>query len=401
MDAFKKSFLMVLLCLSFVCCAAAWGDLTQEYVCEEAVEKSWGSSYVDKCFAQTAENRESLCTLLREVRGEDAYSLCMRRPYVHPALVPYMVFNDSALHYNYESCPLPKSDVQLRSWACNDSGRNLAGEQASFWLSSMNQSFGCQRIYRFCIGSNYFSDSFMPLYQLMYATPASVEEMDARVDKLIAEGKKPWGIDVSAAFQAKSKPRSVRRFEVSSRMFDDIIIRLAGLAGEQPEELVQPDDASCSDNIKNQGESGVDCGGPCKACVIQKAENCSDGMQNQDEIGVDCGGPCAACVEPDVGGGLVIPEYVTQAVMGAFLIGVIFLLLAAAAVVVVTIVRSRKRTPEAGSPTEGLDEALELPEPAQPPRMRPKTSAEVTDDTGLDEIGNRLDDIKSTLKRLE
>jgi hypothetical protein len=87
--------------------------------------------------------------------------------------------------------------------------------------------------------------------------------------------------------------------------------------------------------------------------------------------------------------------------MGAFLIGVIFLLLAAAAVVVVTIVRSRKRTPEAGSPTEGLDEALELPEPAQPPRMRPKTSAEVTDDTGLDEIGNRLDDIKSTLKRLE
>lgn len=47
---------------------------------------------------------------------------------------------------------------------------------------------------------------------------------------------------------------------------------------------------TCTDGIQNQGETGVDCGGPCPACV-----SCSDGIQNQGETGVDCGGPCPAC----------------------------------------------------------------------------------------------------------
>jgi len=48
--------------------------------------------------------------------------------------------------------------------------------------------------------------------------------------------------------------------------------------------------ASCNDGIQNQGETGVDCGGPCSACP-----SCNDGVQNQGETGVDCGGPCSAC----------------------------------------------------------------------------------------------------------
>ncbi|MBN2014301.1 MAG: hypothetical protein JW778_03895 [Candidatus Altiarchaeota archaeon] len=47
---------------------------------------------------------------------------------------------------------------------------------------------------------------------------------------------------------------------------------------------------SCFDGIKNQGEEGVDCGGPCDPCI-----SCSDGIQNQGETGIDCGGPCAPC----------------------------------------------------------------------------------------------------------
>jgi hypothetical protein len=52
-------------------------------------------------------------------------------------------------------------------------------------------------------------------------------------------------------------------------------------------ESVQP---TCSDGIQNQGETGIDCGGPCRACAT-----CFDGIQNQDETGVDCGGVCSAC----------------------------------------------------------------------------------------------------------
>ena len=47
---------------------------------------------------------------------------------------------------------------------------------------------------------------------------------------------------------------------------------------------------SCSDGIKNQGETGIDCGGPCPACT--NGPTCSDGIQNGDEEGVDCGGSC-------------------------------------------------------------------------------------------------------------
>ncbi|MBI2967542.1 MAG: hypothetical protein HYY40_06990 [Bacteroidetes bacterium] len=47
---------------------------------------------------------------------------------------------------------------------------------------------------------------------------------------------------------------------------------------------------SCNDGIKNQNETDVDCGGACQACPT-----CSDGIKNQGEAGIDCGGPCTAC----------------------------------------------------------------------------------------------------------
>jgi hypothetical protein len=53
--------------------------------------------------------------------------------------------------------------------------------------------------------------------------------------------------------------------------------------------------ATCSDGIQNQGEIGVDCGGPCPACGGGGGgggATCNDGVQNQGEAGIDCGGPC-------------------------------------------------------------------------------------------------------------
>ena len=48
---------------------------------------------------------------------------------------------------------------------------------------------------------------------------------------------------------------------------------------------------TCTDGVKNQGEQGIDCGGPCSnACP-----SCADGILNQDETAVDCGGSCDPC----------------------------------------------------------------------------------------------------------
>jgi hypothetical protein len=46
--------------------------------------------------------------------------------------------------------------------------------------------------------------------------------------------------------------------------------------------------ATCFDNLQNQGETGLDCGGPCKPCAT-----CADRKKNQAESGIDCGGPCS------------------------------------------------------------------------------------------------------------
>lgn len=51
--------------------------------------------------------------------------------------------------------------------------------------------------------------------------------------------------------------------------------------------------ATCFDEVQNQDETRVDCGGPnCPACPA----TCDDGVLNQDEQFVDCGGPnCDPC----------------------------------------------------------------------------------------------------------
>lgn len=67
-----------------------------------------------------------------------------------------------------------------------------------------------------------------------------------------------------------------------------------------------PPGATCSDGIQNQGETGIDCGGPCQPCPT--SATCSDGIQNQGETGIDCGGPCQPCPPPPPppGGGTVL-----------------------------------------------------------------------------------------------
>jgi hypothetical protein len=73
--------------------------------------------------------------------------------------------------------------------------------------------------------------------------------------------------------------------------------------------------ATCSDGVRNGGETDTDCGGPCppcadgQSCVTQndcqsrvctnnvcRVPTCDDGVKNGSETGVDCGGgTCPGC----------------------------------------------------------------------------------------------------------
>src|SRR5689334_17578183 len=72
--------------------------------------------------------------------------------------------------------------------------------------------------------------------------------------------------------------------------------------------------ASCGDDLRNGGETGVDCGGPCpRKCAdgvacggardcasgicaggLCVSTACSNGVRDGDETDVDCGGSCPA-----------------------------------------------------------------------------------------------------------
>lgn len=63
---------------------------------------------------------------------------------------------------------------------------------------------------------------------------------------------------------------------------------------------------TCSDNVQNGFEEGIDCGGNCPTVCpsVDSPGTCSDSIRNQGETGIDCGGPCSACKGEDDGLGL-------------------------------------------------------------------------------------------------
>lgn len=59
----------------------------------------------------------------------------------------------------------------------------------------------------------------------------------------------------------------------------------------KPEKFDRNKYGNCADNIKNQNEQDVDCGGRCLPCG-----SCDDGIKNSGESGIDCGGRCVSCI---------------------------------------------------------------------------------------------------------
>ena len=69
-----------------------------------------------------------------------------------------------------------------------------------------------------------------------------------------------------------------------------LVARLLVFSACKKETKSEASTGTCSDGVKNQDESEVDCGGVCSKCIT-----CSDGIKNQGETDIDCGGPCSPC----------------------------------------------------------------------------------------------------------
>lgn len=63
---------------------------------------------------------------------------------------------------------------------------------------------------------------------------------------------------------------------------------------------------TCYDGEINNGEEGLDCGGPCVPCDTTNG-TCFDGILNQGEEDVDCGGPCNDCITDST---ILAPDFI-------------------------------------------------------------------------------------------
>lgn len=315
--------ILVFVCILFSGLTAAWGQETHKYICEKAVLGIWGEDSVGDCLlAGDLQLQESVCEIIREVKDEGEYDNCIKKTsqgeFIHPSVVPDAVFNDTWLHYDYSRCPIPEREVLTRKWICNESGKNLAIEQAMLWFNKAREAQDeCMRVYEFCIGSNYFSDSYMPLYQTMYSSEESGRDMENGVDNAITGGEFPWTVHVFSVFKHKGM-RDTQGFEIKSQDIEEIIEDLIKEGGSIAEfKPYIPEREDCDDGIKNQDETDIDCGGSCKPCTDGmnclsnsdckgnychenscRTPSCSDGIKNQGEEDVDCGGSCNSCPKP-------------------------------------------------------------------------------------------------------
>ena len=86
--------------------------------------------------------------------------------------------------------------------------------------------------------------------------------------------------------------------------------------GSDPPAAMNPPAASCSDGLRNGGETDADCGGSCGPCADGRACSatadctsgvcqggtchaaaCGDKVKNGSETGIDCGGACGPCAD--------------------------------------------------------------------------------------------------------
>jgi hypothetical protein len=142
--------------------ASGWGVETHEYVCEQAVSGSWGVQAVEQCLTYNRTLQDALCDRLRQDAGDAAYGRCVletgRGVFLHPAVIPDVIFNDSSGKYDYSRCPVKGRENQ--ELVCGDPDVRPAVDNSERWfVKSMNADDLCLRVAYFCIASNYYADS--------------------------------------------------------------------------------------------------------------------------------------------------------------------------------------------------------------------------------------------------
>lgn len=197
-------WLAIVFLLIFTSSTVAWGPKTHEFFCKETVINVWGHETYSRCFERIS--RQQLCS----AAGDQYMKTCFNNP-VQPWVMPDYLFKDFELHEDYSNCPINKG--YERNWICGNTSENYATRASEVWFSlAKNSSNLCQRVHRFCIGSNYFAKSFFPLHQTKHDPDKCRNSLKNNIDSFVENNSRNWSVREYCTFSTFEQRvgRSVR-----------------------------------------------------------------------------------------------------------------------------------------------------------------------------------------------
>jgi len=195
-----KTILAILILCANV---SAWGPATDRFICHESVKFVWGVDAIAQCIPlQDQESLNAICYASSAVLGRDFQPKCLKavanNTNVDPSTMSADIFQDSENHYDFSHCPLTSGG---NTWVCGDPLDRPAYDVAQKWFKQAESATDlCTRIYYFCIGASYFSDSESTLHQVRMVSNNCVNNIEESIDRSIQNGLTDWSASQECKF---------------------------------------------------------------------------------------------------------------------------------------------------------------------------------------------------------
>jgi hypothetical protein len=187
-----SKWLVFLLFFVLIPSVSAWGDYTDQYFCDTVVKEVWGGKVFDECLSRTyIEDQQKFCGMLEEKR-----QVCMNMSGpLHPAVMPNALGEGDLQHAN--TCPINMYPDE--TYLC--ASKTEALDKARYWLNrSAFADTTCDRIYLFCVASNYMAQTYNPLNWVLHEDEKCRDIFNRKVDFDVRENQSSWGVTQVCVF---------------------------------------------------------------------------------------------------------------------------------------------------------------------------------------------------------
>jgi hypothetical protein len=183
MDSKFKVCLVLLLLMPF---ASAWTDYADQNFCDTVVANVWGQKTFDECLAGVDPVlQEQYCGLLS---GDRRAACALVNGTIDPARMPNVI-GDGYLQ-SMGSCPIDRQPG--KDYLC--AKRDDAIRSAVYWKElAVNATSKCQRVYFFCVASNYYAQTYNPFNQVLNVDETCRSRIEAKVESNIKTNQTGWG----------------------------------------------------------------------------------------------------------------------------------------------------------------------------------------------------------------